>query len=617
MVSSFFQQIQRHAIPKKWMVRSLKLTGLLFIILLLVMAVCFKDSLLNIGHMTVLRLLRSILFTWAVFTFLPLALDIAAFKMSVQKSKLMHCAISTILWIAIYTAVFSRIPDALHKDIGNYYIVPCLFFALQLICIIGISRLRKCWRVLCSLVYSTGIFLLFICAIFYASYALIYGQTFDEYALLSVIATNPDEIVNYLTATFSLAKLLLIGILIVTLFAAILWGTFHTTSQPYPGQMKKKKVIVFAIAIVYFFINYLMTIFPADQVLHLRRLNGPMNAFIQLKNNLDTHTDSLTIETENKTLAEKLPGTVIVVIGESAVRDRMSAFNNSYPTDTTPWEKAQKASPDFIFFDKAYANFPNTVMAVTQALTSSNQYNKVPLKDAIDIIDVAKKGGYHTYWLSLQNKSTVSDAGVTVLADRADTVKWLHGQDETVIQELQRISTEDDTVNNFIIVHLNGSHFRYDRRVPESFIQSRHLPTSSKEDYYDDSLQYTDYVLQQIYEYRKKHMQLQAMVYVSDHGENMEYTHTSSPFRFDMVRIPLWLYLSPEYAQAYPDTIRTLRNHSHDIFTNDLLFESLSGIIQAPSNFYHAEYDLSSPDYSLTLDQALTLHGKKHIREDI
>ena len=183
----------------------------------------------------------------------------------------------------------------------------------------------------------------------------------------------------------------------------------------------------------------------------------------------------------------------------------MSAFNNSYPTDTTPWEKAQKASPDFIFFDKAYANFPNTVMAVTQALTSSNQYNKVPLKDAIDIIDVAKKGGYHTYWLSLQNKSTVSDAGVTVLADRADTGKWLHGQDETVIQELQRISTEDDTVNNFIIVHLNGSHFRYDRRVPESFIQSRHLPTSSKEDYYDDSLQYTDYVLQQIYEYGKTH----------------------------------------------------------------------------------------------------------------
>lgn len=617
MVSSFFQQIQRHAIPKKWMVRSLKLTGLLFIILLLVMAVCFKDSLLNIGHMTVLRLLRSILFTWAVFTFLPLALDMAAFKMPVQKSKLMHCAISTILWIAIYTAVFSRIPDALHKDIGNYYIVPCLFFALQLICIIGISRLRKCWRVLCSLVYSTGIFLLFICAIFYASYALIYGQPFDEYALLSVIATNPDEIINYLTATFSLAKLLLIGILIVTLFAAILWSTFHTTSQPYPDQMKKKKVIVFAIVIVYFFINYLMTIFPADQVLHLRRLNGPMNAFIQLKNNLDTNTDSLTIQTENKTLAEKLPGTVIVVIGESAVRDRMSAFNDSYPTDTTPWEKAQKASPDFIFFDKAYANFPNTVMAVTQALTSSNQYNKVPLKDAIDIIDVAKKGGCHTYWLSLQNKSTVSDAGVTVLADRADTVKWLHGQDETVIQELQRISTEDDTANNFIIVHLNGSHFRYDRRVPESFIQSRHLPTSSKEDYYDDSLQYTDYVLQQIYEYGKKHMQLQAMVYVSDHGENMEYTHTSSPFRFDMVHIPLWLYLSPEYAQAYPDTIRTLRNHSHDIFTNDLLFESLSGIIQAPSNFYHAEYDLSSPDYSLTLDQALTLHGKKHIREDI
>lgn len=616
MIPSFFQHIPFHAIPKKAMGNSAKLTGFLFMILLLIMALCFKDSLLHVGHMTVLRLLRSIFFTWAVFTCLPLTLDMTAFKIPVQKSKLIHCAICTILWIAIYTAVFSRIPDALHKDIGNYYIVPCLFFALQLICIITISCIRKSWRILCSLLYSIGIFLFFVCAIFYASYALIYGQTFDEYALLSVIATNPDEIVNYLTATFSPTKLLIIGSLIVALFAVILWSTFHTTSHPYTGHLKKKKVVIFAIVIVYFFINYLMTIFPTDQVLHLRRLNGPMNAFIQLKNNIDANTESLSIKSDSMTLSQKLPGTVIVVIGESAVRDRMSAFNDSYPNNTTPWEKTQKASPDFIFFDKSYANFPNTVMAVTQALTSSNQYNKVPLKNATDILDVAKKAGYHTYWLSLQNKSTVSDAGVTVLADRADTVKWLHGEDETVIPELQRISAENDNANNFIIIHLNGSHFRYDRRVPESFIQSRHLPTSSKEDYYDDSLQYTDYVLQQIYEYGKNHMQLQAMVYVSDHGENMEYTHTSSPFRFDMVRIPLWLYLSPAYAQAYPDTVRTLRDHSHDIFTNDLLFESLSGIIQAPSNFYQSEYDLSSPDYSLPLDQALTLHGKKHISED-
>lgn len=363
--------------------------------------------------MTVLRLIRSFVFTWAVFTILPSIFDKITLKSPSQKNKVISCACYTILWIVIYTAVFSRMPDALQKDIGNYYIVPCLFFALQLVFVVGISHLHKCWRILCVLVYTTGVFLLFICAIFYASYALIYGQSFDEYALLSVIATNPDEIVNYLTATFSTINLLLIAALIVALFIIILWTTSHITIHPYTGRIRKKRVIVFSLVIVYFFVNYLMTIFPADQILHLRRLNGPMNAFIQLKNNINGNTEALTIPAEDTTLVRKLPGTVIVVIGESAVRDRMSAFNDSYPRNTTPWEKSQKANVDFIFFDKAYANFPNTVMAVTQALTSSNQYNKLPLENAVDILDVAKKAGYQTYWLSLQNKSTVSDAGVT------------------------------------------------------------------------------------------------------------------------------------------------------------------------------------------------------------
>lgn len=80
-----------------------------------------------------------------------------------------------------------------------------------------------------------------------------------------------------------------------------------------------------------------------------------------------------------------------MVIGESACRDRMSAFYDSYPINTTPWEKEMVKNDNFIFFKNAYSCFSNTVMAVTQALTSSNQYNGVLLKDATDIINVAKK----------------------------------------------------------------------------------------------------------------------------------------------------------------------------------------------------------------------------------
>lgn len=443
---------------------------------------------------------------------------------------------------------------------------------------------------------------------------MIYGQEFDEYALLSVIATNPDEIINYLTSTFSIIQLIGILAALSGLFITIYIVTLKTTKTPYSFSFKNKSVIIFTILSVFFFCNYITTVFPIDQVLHLRRLNGPMNAFIQLQNNIEQNNNNLVIETPNTVASQKIPGTIIVVVGESANRDMMSAFNSSLSKDTTPWEKEMRNNKDFAFFDKSFANFPNTVMAVTQALTSSNQYNNIPLKDSIDLLDVAHKAGYHTYWLSLQNKSTVSDAGITVIANRADTIKWMHGYDETVLSELKNIPPES---NNFIIIHINGSHFRYDRRVPKEFIEEMELPTTSKTDWYDASLQYTDFVLKEIYQYGKENLHMQAMVYFSDHGENMEYTHTSSPFHFDMVHIPFWIYLSPEYQAAYPETYRAIHNNEGEVFTNDLIFESISGIIHAQSNSYHPEYDITSQKYSMPLDRALTLHGKKYIRDDV
>ena len=592
---------------------SLKITLSLFICLFLIFLVFFQSSVLHMGHMTVLRLVRSMVFTFVALVLVKLTFPLS-FSKSVppQRKILLTCIFWTILWTLFYTIVFARTPNMLHKDIGNYYIVPSLLFSFSYFSTVFISHLPKILRCLTGFLYSLVIFFLLLSGIFYLAYDLIYGQLFDEYALLSVIATNPEEVQNYLTATFTLPQIAGIFAMLLILLASILVSTYKATSQPVFTLTHKKRTALLFCAITYFFVNYLTTVFPADQVLHLRRLNGPMNAFVQLQNNIEKNTQ--TIALPDTTLPSRLPGTVIVVIGESANRDHMSAFHDNYTKNTTPWEKSLRTNSDFFFFDKGYANFPNTVMAVTQALTSSNQYNKVQLKDSIDLVDLAKKAGYQTYWLSLQNKSTVSDAGITILANRADTTQWLHGYDESVLASLKDIPVQQ---NNFIIIHLNGSHFRYDKRVPAEFIAKHNLPTASKEDYYDDSLQYTDDVLQQIYDYAKANMHLQAMVYFSDHGENMQYTHTSSPFYFDMVHIPFWVYLSPAYQAAYPQTAAGLKSHQHTIFTNDLIFDTLAGILQAPpEKIYNPAYDISSPQYNLTWETAKTLRGKKDIAED-
>lgn len=235
MSLTFTKLFNKYTPPKENMVNSLKLTTSLFVILLLIMAAFFQDSLFRMGHMTFLRLLRSFFFTWAVFALLPSVLDWPCLRSPAHKNKIASCALYTIFWIGIYTIAFARISNSLQSDIGNYYILPCLLFSVQLFYITGISRVQKHLRFLLSFMYTVGLFSLFLFALFYVSYLFIYGQPFDEYALLSIIATNPDEIVNYLTATFSLSNLLLISTLIISVFIFILWNTYKVTTEPYIG----------------------------------------------------------------------------------------------------------------------------------------------------------------------------------------------------------------------------------------------------------------------------------------------------------------------------------------------------------------------------------------------
>jgi len=106
------------------------------------------------------------------------------------------------------------------------------------------------------------------------------------------------------------------------------------------------------------------------------------------------------------------------------------------------------------------------------------------------------------------------------------------------------------------------------------------------------------------------------MVYFSDHSEDMKYNHTTPPFYYSMIRIPLWIYLSPQHQQAYPTVVNNLKAHSHTVFTNDLVFDTLCGILQAKTNFYDSRYDLASPDYFLNMDTAKSMDGKACIADD-
>ncbi len=336
-------------------------------------------------------------------------------------------------------------------------------------------------------------------------------------------------------------------------------------------------------------------------------------------NGHDDRYESLDID-GTQTLPARTPGTVIVVIGESASRDYMHAFTPDFPYEDTPWLDSQLGNPDFNVFTNAYSSWSQTVPVLQRALTEQSQYNDKEFFESTSIIDVAKKSGYTTYWFSNQGRYGQYDSAITLVAKTADRAEWTDDSynfsdkyDDTLLWYLTQV---DPNTNNFIVLHIMGSHIYYNNRYPTEFNQWHGDSEVSSPESYANSIHYTDYILSQVFDYAQKNLNLRAMVYFSDHGENLEISHNPDVFSYDMVRIPMFIYLSPEYQQVLPGRTRAIRYHRSRYFTNDMLYDTISGLLNAPSSRYMEAQDLTSPNYAYTRANLTTMLGQQTLTDD-
>lgn len=254
-------------------------------------------------------------------------------------------------------------------------------------------------------------------------------------------------------------------------------------------------------------------------------------------------------------------------------------------------------------------------------MTAKNQYNEQKLEDAVSIIEMAKAAGYKTVWLSNQVRYGNYDTPISVIASEADQQIWInHNIGETtktnfydgaLVEQLKALSYNDKML---IVVHLMGNHGSYSDRYPTNFTQFRGQNKTIDE--YDNSILYNDYVVSQLYENAQNIPNFQAMIYFSDHTDAVDQglSHDASNFVWPMTYIPFYMAFSPTYEKAYPDTFEILQKHKTYYFTNDLIFNTLMGIMHIQANdCYEPENDLTSPAYDDNQSRFMTLYGKKKI----
>lgn len=309
----------------------------------------------------------------------------------------------------------------------------------------------------------------------------------------------------------------------------------------------------------------------------------------------------------------------VLVIGESETRDRMQAYG--FSRENTPYLVEQLKNPNNILFTNAYSSWPQTVQALSYSLTEANQYKKKQTVDAYSIIELARASGFETYWLSNQRKYGVYETPVTVISSTANHEIWVNGSskmegvffDEEIVRRLPKI---DESKNILVVIHLMGSHQKYDKRLPGSFLKFE--GSDETLDYYDDTVLYTDHILEEIYSKLKEKSNFKAMIYFSDHGEDPHVIGGHDPVNLNgqMLRIPLVVYLSDKYCQDNPKIHDALVRNKDRYFSNDLIFDlaaSIMGISGLPG--MDDKLNLADKSYSLDKKSVLTMYGKMHIDE--
>lgn len=441
-------------------------------------------------------------------------------------------------------------------------------------------------------------------------YYSVTSTVFAPDTLLAIAQTNIQEAIEYAKDNFSCKTIFLIILTNASVFFVAIKNTQKILWNKY-----NLFLVLFCITAclvgVYKYRDNIITDIPKQA----------SKTLAQYKNFSKERTDRK--DNMSKLLLSHKPeaGVYVLVIGESQNRAHMQAYN--YHRATTPWLDSMKNDKNMLLFTKAYSCHTHTVPTLLYALTAKNQYNNIAVKNAVSVLEVAEAAGFETVWLSNQVKYSAWDTPVTSIASEANQQKWINSTlgestntdyfDGKLIEELEKIKITDKML---IVMHLMGNHGSYEQRYLKAFEK---YDGKNSIDKYDNSIIYNDYVMSQVYKRARKIPNFKGLVYCSDHADAIDknLSHDAAQFDFDMTHIPLYIYLSDSYIQNNSAKYKSLEKQKNKLFTNDLLFNLMLGVLGINlNNIYEPNNDPTADTFDNNKERFKTLYGKKYICEE-
>ena len=265
------------------------------------------------------------------------------------------------------------------------------------------------------------------------------------------------------------------------------------------------------------------------------------------------------------------PSTLVLVIGESTNRQRMSLYG--YGRETTP--ELDKLRDQLQVFNNVVTPRPYTIEALQQVLTFADQQHPEAWLTTPTLISVMKQAGYKTYWITNQQTMTKRNTMLTTFSEQADEQVYLNNNreqnarqyDGDVLAPFSKALAED-APRKFIVVHLLGTHMSYQYRYPPEYerftdrtgapahLSDAQLPTYNA---YDNAVLYNDFVVSSLIKNFSATDPNGFLLYLSDHGESVfdapkpeVLGRNEAAPTAPMYTIPFILWNSPKWQAAQP-----------------------------------------------------------------
>ncbi|EOO4096212.1 phosphoethanolamine transferase CptA, partial [Escherichia coli] len=312
-------------------------------------------------------------------------------------------------------------------------------------------------------------------------YYFLYGHEFSQSVLFVMFETNAREAGEYFSQYFSL-KLLLIS-LVYTAVSVFLWTRLRPVYIPLPWRRIVSFLLLYALLLHPVVLKSLIRQEPLNDTLgKLASRMEPaapwqfVSSYYQYHQQLNALTTFLN---ENSALpplgnlrdeSGERPRTLVLVIGESTQRERMSLYG--YLRETTPeLDALRKTDPGLTVFNNVVASRPYTIEALQQALTFANEKNPDLYLTQPSLMNMMKQAGYKTFWITNQQTITARNTMLTVFSRQTDRQYYMNQQrtqsareyDTNVLKPFREV-LNDPAPKKLIIVHLLGTHIKYKYR---------------------------------------------------------------------------------------------------------------------------------------------------------